>query len=69
MKNTTTSVKVKDPVCGMDIETTATTGHTEHSGQTYYFCGSRCKDKFDKHSEQYLPASAGTSQSGHGCCG
>jgi Cu+-exporting ATPase len=68
MTNTTT-VKAKDPVCGMDIETTAATGHTERSGQTYYFCGSKCKEKFDKHPEQYARASAGTSDGGHGCCG
>ena len=69
MKDATTIVKVKDPVCGMDIGKTATTGHTEHSGQTYCFCGSRCKEKFDKHPEQYLGASASTSESGHTCCG
>ena len=45
MKNTTT---VKDPVCGMDIETATAAGRTEHAGQTYYFCGSKCKDKFDR---------------------
>jgi YHS domain-containing protein len=68
VKNTIIS-KSKDPVCGMDIQTTATTAHAEHSGQTYYFCGSRCKEKFDKHPEQYLVTPAGASESGHDCCG
>ena len=44
MKTTTT---VKDPVCGMDIEATTAAGHTEFKGQTYHFCGSMCKEKFD----------------------
>ena len=57
MENTTIA-KAKDPVCGMNIQTNDATGRTEHSGQTYYFCGSRCKEKFDKHPEQYLVASA-----------
>ena len=37
MKSTT---DVKDPVCGMDIETATAAGRTEHKGQTYYFCAS-----------------------------
>ena len=66
MNNTTA---VKDPVCGMDIETATAAGRTEHKGQTYYFCGSKCKEKFDLNPEQYLGKSAATPESGHGCCG
>ena len=55
MKSATT---VKDPVCGMDIETATAAGRTEHNGQTYYFCGSKCKEKFDLNPEQYLGKSA-----------
>lgn len=65
MSNTTV---VKDPVCGMEVETDSTAGHTEHAGQTYYFCGSACKVKFDKNPEQYLSKHAGKPESGHGCC-
>ena len=43
---------VKDPVCGMKIETATAAGHTNHAGQTYYFCGSKCKAKFDLNPEQ-----------------
>jgi len=66
MKNTTA---VKDPVCGMDIEAATAAGRTEHKGQTYYFCGSSCKEKFDRNPEQYLSKSAGNPKSGQGCCG
>jgi P-type Cu+ transporter len=50
--NTTTIVK--DPVCGMDVEVATAAGRTEHKGQSYYFCGSKCKEKFDANPEQYL---------------
>jgi Cu+-exporting ATPase len=65
MKNTTA---VKDLVCGMDIETATAVGRTEFKGQTYYFCGPKCKEKFDLSPEQYLDKSAGTAKIGHGCC-
>jgi YHS domain-containing protein len=65
MKNTTAA---KDPVCGMDIETATAAGRTEYKGQTYYFCGSKCKEKFDLNPEQYWGKSAETPKSGHGCC-
>jgi YHS domain-containing protein len=66
MKSTTT---VKDLVCGMDVETATAAARTEHKGQTYYFCSTKCKEKFDSNPQQYLGKSAGTPKSGHGCCG
>jgi YHS domain-containing protein len=60
---------VKDPVCGMDIETATAAGRTEYKGQTYYFCGSKCKEKFALTPEQNLDQSAGPPKSGGGCCG
>ena len=65
MKSTTA---VKDPVCGMDIETATAVDRTDHKGETYYFCGSTCKEKFDLSPEQYLGKSVGTAKGGHGCC-
>jgi P-type Cu+ transporter len=59
---------VKDPVCGMDIEAAAAAGRTEYKGQTYYFCGSQCKEKFDLEPQRYLGKSSGTPKSEHGCC-
>ncbi len=60
---------VKDPVCGMDVETASAAGHTDYKGETYYFCGSRCKERFDSNPEQYLGKSAGSPKSAHDCCG
>jgi len=65
MTNTTA---VKDFVCGMDINTANAAGQTDYKGQTYYFCGSKCKEKFDLDPEQYLGKSAGTPKSGCSCC-
>jgi P-type Cu+ transporter len=65
--NTTTAVK--DPVCGMDVDTATAAGRTEYQGQTYYFCNSNCKTKFDSNPEQYSGKPAGATESGRGCCG
>ena len=65
MKSTTA---MKDPVCGMDVDTATAAGRTEHNEQTYYFCGSKCKEKFDLNPEQYVGKSVGTLKSGQGCC-
>lgn len=62
-----TTAAVKDLVCGMDIEAATAAGRSEHKGQTYYFCGAKCKQKFDLNPEQYLNKSAGVPGSG-GCC-
>jgi Cu+-exporting ATPase len=60
---------VKDPVCGMEVETANAAGHSEHAGQTYSFCGSACKQKFDKNPAQYLDQQAEKLKSGHSCSG
>ena len=62
----TTTTAVKDPVCGMDVETETAAGRSDYKGETYYFCGSNCKEKFDLNPDQYLGKSAGTATSGHG---
>jgi Cu+-exporting ATPase len=63
-----TTTAVKDLVCGMDVEPATAAGRTEYKGQTYYFCASKCKGKFDLDPEQYLGKSAGTPKSDHSCC-
>ena len=59
---------VKDPVCGMDIDTAAAAQHTEHAGQTYYFCCSKCKEKFDHNPAQYLGKNAAAPKIACSCC-
>jgi YHS domain-containing protein len=44
---------VKDPVCGMNVDPQKAAGETEYQGDTYYFCCSTCKQKFDEAPERY----------------
>ncbi|MEN6457920.1 MAG: YHS domain-containing protein [Thermoguttaceae bacterium] len=43
-----------DPVCKMDVSTKDAKQISRHQGETYYFCGSTCKNKFDKEPERYV---------------
>ena len=45
---------VKDPVCGMTIDEKTAKCKSEYKGQTYYFCATSCKTKFDAAPEQYV---------------
>jgi len=47
--------KVKDPVCGMEIDPQQAAAHAEHQGQTIYFCSPGCKTAFEKDPGRYLP--------------
>ena len=50
-----------DPICGMTVDT-ITAIHAERDGETFYFCGERCREKF-------LSTPAGTKLDGKsGCC-
>jgi Cu+-exporting ATPase len=50
---------VKDPVCGMDVVPgQAAGGSAEHAGQTYWFCSSRCRERFVAEPARYAHAAA-----------
>lgn len=44
---------VKDPVCGMMIDSESAQAHTEFLGQTYWFCSSECLAAFEQTPERY----------------
>ncbi len=46
--------KVKDPVCGMEIEIQQAAAKTEYQGKTYYFCSPGCKTAFEKDPKKYV---------------
>ena len=50
----TTALKVKDPVCGMEVTPANAAGSFEYQGQTYYFCAPICKRKFDEAPTKYV---------------
>ena len=53
MKDTDTTVAT-DPVCGMELESGRSAGHTQFKGKTHYFCSTKCKETFDVNPEQYV---------------
>ena len=44
----------KDPVCGMAVRMTQGARTATHAGQTYYFCGERCRVRFTEDPERYV---------------
>ncbi|BFH73632.1 YHS domain-containing protein [Sulfurisphaera javensis] len=46
-------MKVKDPVCGMDVDDT-TPYKFSYKGKTYYFCSPMCMAEFKKRPEKYI---------------
>ena len=48
--------KEKDPVCGMMVDPQKAAGKVEHAGKTYYFCSSRCAERFQNEPEKFLAA-------------
>jgi P-type Cu+ transporter len=47
-------VVVKDPVCGMSVDPAIAMHHCNHDGHIYYFCASRCREKFEADPSRYL---------------
>src|SRR5919198_5445696 len=57
-----------DPVCGMTVDAATAKHRAEHAGHTYYFCSSRCREKFEAAPACYLervaPEPAGATPGG-----
>ena len=49
-------VGVRDPVCGMTVDPTATAHHAAHDGQDYHFCSAGCRTKFIADPGRYMAA-------------
>jgi YHS domain-containing protein len=41
-------MKVKDPVCGMAVETTTARFKGTYGGETVYFCAESCKRTYER---------------------
>jgi P-type Cu+ transporter len=44
---------MKCPVCGMQVDPKTAPEQATVGGNTYYFCSSACKTKFDQNPSQY----------------
>lgn len=49
---------VKDPVCGMSVDPSATAHHAHHDGQDFHFCSASCRTKFVNDPARWLAPSA-----------
>ena len=47
----------RDPVCGMEVDSTTNPLRAEHKGQTYFFCSRGCMLDFQDDPERYLDPS------------
>src|SRR5580700_8236175 len=47
-----------DPVCGMRVDPEHAAGTSTHRGESYYFCSTGCRAKFEKNPEQFLHPAA-----------
>ena len=48
--------KEKDPVCGMMVDPHKAAGNLQHDGKTYFFCSTRCAERFEKEPDKFLTA-------------
>ena len=53
--------KVRDPICGMNVDKNKAQFSYEKGGQKFYFCSQNCKDTFVEESKKGL-------QGGNKCC-
>jgi len=53
---------VKDPVCGMDVETEGAEWSSVHEGTTYYFCSEQCKKDFEAAPWKFMGSGAGLAE-------
>jgi len=51
---TATETKVKDLVCGMEINPAQAAGQSDHADKIYYFCSDSCHAKFDADPDRYV---------------
>jgi P-type Cu+ transporter len=59
------ALRVKDPVCGMSVDSQKPAGKVEHGGKTYYFCSPRCAERFEKEPEKFMAAPGTTGMEQH----
>lgn len=55
--------KVKDPVCGMEFDSSQAEAQTTYHGRPYYFCSEECRRTFDENPQEFV-SEAGTQDSG-----
>jgi Cu+-exporting ATPase len=54
LKGPDSSGKVKDVVCGMTVDPATAQNKAVFEGETYYFCGKRCRERFEAEPRKFL---------------
>ncbi|MBX3662442.1 MAG: YHS domain-containing protein [Burkholderiales bacterium] len=52
--NSASNGETKDPVCGMSLSPAKAAAASALKGNTYYFCSTSCRDKFEKAPGAYI---------------
>jgi Cu+-exporting ATPase len=65
MNTTADTTKIKDPVCGMEIDAASAATSRQLGKQTFYFCSQSCAEKFDADPARYLHQAS--KENHHGC--
>lgn len=55
-------VRVRDPVCGMEVDPKRAAEKIDYEGRTYYFCSETCAQRFRENPEEYASKQAVTGQ-------
>jgi Cu+-exporting ATPase len=50
------AARVKDPVCGMWVDPQEPAARVERGGKAYYFCSTRCAERFENDPEKFIAA-------------
>lgn len=50
--------RVKDPVCGMEFDSSQAQAQTIYQGQGYYFCSEECRRLFEENPQEYVGSQA-----------
>jgi Cu+-exporting ATPase len=45
---------VKDPVCGMELDSSQIVAQTTYKGQPYHFCSEDCRRTFEENPEEFV---------------
>jgi P-type Cu+ transporter len=56
---------VRDPVCGMEIDTTSAAGQSTYRGETYFFCSDHCRRKFEANPAQFVETTSAGAEPQH----
>ncbi|MGB9845776.1 MAG: YHS domain-containing protein [Methanothermobacter tenebrarum] len=60
--------EVRDPVCGMKLNSSKAKFTAEYQGQKYYFCSADCQTKFKLNPEKYVSSQQGLTKETMVCC-